>query len=158
MEKVRHLNNINGQDLPKREVAIQAVGTDGQDKDMNLTFQVADCRKPLLSVRRIVEHNNVVQFRPKEEDNFIANKTSGNKVGLKRTGTGSYVMEVDMAGQGRTWITVDSGAEESVCPKDWGHQFAIRPIKEEDRINFRSACGGQMGHHGQRTVRVTSPF
>ena len=64
---------------------IQTVGTDGQTKDMNLTFQMADCRKPLLSVRRIVEHNNIAQFGPKDEDNFIAHKDSGNKIGLKKT-------------------------------------------------------------------------
>ena len=105
-----------------------------------------------------MEHNNIVQFGPKDEDNFIAHKDPGNKIGLKKTGTGSYVMEVDMAGQGRTWITVDSGAEDSVCPKDWGQQFAIKPIPEQDKIPFVSASGNKMVHHGQRTVRVTSPF
>ena len=125
---------------------------------MNLTFQVADCRKPLLSVRRIVEHGNVVQFGPKRDDNYIMNKTSGNKIGLKETGTGSYVMEVDMAGLGRTWITVDSGAEDSVCPKDWGSSFGTKPVADQDRIPFTSASGNRMGHHGQRTVKVSSPF
>ena len=125
---------------------------------MNLIFQVADCRKSLLSVRRIVEHGNVVQFGPKRDDNYIMNKTSGNKIGLKETGTGSYVMEVDMAGMGRTLITVDSGAEDSVCPKDWGSSFGTKPVADQDRIPFTSASGNRMGHHGQRTVKVSSPF
>eukprot|EP00973_Karenia_brevis_P038942 5376048-Karenia_brevis.AAC.1 len=35
-------------------------------------------------------------------------------------GRGSYVLKVDFAGGGPTEITVDSGAEESVCPWEWG--------------------------------------
>ena len=90
-----------------KEVMIQPAGREaGQSQDMNLTLQVADCRKPLLSVRRIVEHGNVVQFGPNRDDNYIMNQTSGNKIGLKETGTGSYVMEVDMAGLGLSLIHI----------------------------------------------------
>ena len=57
---------------------------------MNLTFQVADVKKPLISVKRIVEKGNFVSFGPNPEDNFIENRNSGDKVALKPNGKGSY--------------------------------------------------------------------
>ena len=65
-------------------------------------------------------------------------------------------MEVSFVGGGRTEITVDSGAEESVCPWDWGEQFEIKAA--EKWMNFRNASGGNIRHYGRRDVLVTSPF
>ena len=123
---------------------------------MCLGFQVADVKKPLISVRRIVEKGNHVCFGPREEDNYIINKTTGDKMMLKPNGKGSYLMQVRFAGGEATEITVDSGAEENVCPWEWGSQFET---KEADRwMNFRSASGGRIEHYGKRNVVVTSPF
>ena len=123
---------------------------------MCLGFQVADVKKPLISVRRIVEKGNHVSFGPEDQDNYIINKSSGNKMMLKPNGKGSYLMEVQLVGGGRTEITVDSGAEENVCPWEWGAQFET---KEADRrMNFRNASGGSIEHWGKRDVYVTSPF
>ena len=44
---------------------------------------------------------------------------------LKKNGKGSYLMEVKFVGGGQTEITVDSGAEENVCPWEWGKQFKM---------------------------------
>ena len=55
---------------------------------LGFRFQVADVKKPLISVRRIVEKGNHVQFGPGIEDNFIVNRESGDKVGLKPNGKG----------------------------------------------------------------------
>ena len=123
---------------------------------MCLGFQVADVKKPLISVRRIVEKGNHVSFGPRDEDNYIINKSSGDKMMLKPNGRGSYLMEVCFVGGGRTEITVDSGAEENVCPWDWGSQFTTRQV--DRRMNFRNASGGYIEHYGQRDVLVTSPF
>ena len=41
---------------------------------------------------------------------------------LQTGGRGSYVMEVQFVGGEKTTITVDSGAEESVCPWEWGER------------------------------------
>jgi hypothetical protein len=47
-------------------------------------------------------------------------------------------------------ITVDSAAEESVCPKDWCTQY---PIRTPSRwMKFVNASGGKMGHYGERTA------
>jgi hypothetical protein len=61
---------------------------------MSLTFQVSDVQKPLVAVRRIAERGNVVQFGPKEEDNFILNKGSGAKIQMVKKG-GSYVIPAE---------------------------------------------------------------
>ena len=61
---------------------------------MGMDFQVSDVRKPLAAVWRIAEKGNKVQFGPKDEDCFIQNILTGEKVGLKRKG-GSYVMAVE---------------------------------------------------------------
>ena len=123
---------------------------------MCLGFQVADVKKPLISVRRIVEKGNHVSFGPDDQDNYIINKETGSKMMLKPNGKGSYLMEVQFVGGEKTEITVDSGAEENVCPWEWGSQF---DTKEADRwMNFRNASGGRIEHWGKRDVFVTSPF
>ena len=54
---------------------------------MNLGFQVAAVKKPLIAVKRIVEKGSYVSFGPKEEDNFIQNRETGDKMMLKSNGT-----------------------------------------------------------------------
>ena len=125
-------------------------------KHMCLGFQVADVKKPLISVRRIVEKGNHVSFGPKVEDNYIINKETGDRMMLKPNGKGSYMLEVSFVGGEKTEITVDSGAEENVCPWEWGVQFET---KAADRwMHFRNASGGHIEHYGKRDVLVTSPF
>ena len=66
-------------------------------------------------------------------------------------------MEVSFVGGEKTAITVDSGAEENVCPWDWGKElFGTRDPNH--RMNFRNANGGPIEHFGTRDVKVTSPF
>ena len=91
-----------------------------EDKRMNLGFQVADVKKPLIAVKRITEKGNRVSFGPNIGDNYIVNDKTGDKLMLRPNGRGSYLMDVSFLGGKKTEITVDSGAEENVCPKDWG--------------------------------------
>ncbi len=45
-------------------------------------------------------------------------------------------------------ITVDSAAEESVCPREWCKQY---PLKEPAKwLNFTTASGGYMQHYGEK--------
>ena len=53
-------------------------------------------------------------------------------------------------------MTVDSGAEENVCPWDWGSQFET--LEAEKQLWFRNASGGVIDHYGQREVKVVTPF
>ena len=65
-------------------------------------------------------------------------------------------MDVKFVGGKKTTITVDSGAEENVCPWGWGEEFGIgKPDRDLYLVN---ASGDWIPHHGQRLVQVVSPF
>ena len=121
---------------------------------MDLKFEVAGVKKPLIAVKRICEKGNVVSFGPLEKDNFIQNKDTGDKVLLRKSGKGSYLMDVHFDNGSSTSITVDSGAEENVCPYEWGTVFGIRD--PERWKNFCGANGSRIEHFGTRNVRVVS--
>ena len=123
---------------------------------MKLPFQVANVRKPLVSVKRMVEKGNKVQFGPGNSDNYIVNGGTGDGLMLKPTGRGCYVMQVRFAGGEPTEIVVDSGAEEHVCPYEWGQQFGITEPKVW--MQFKRASGSNIEHFGSRDVMMESPF
>jgi hypothetical protein len=47
-------------------------------------------------------------------------------------------------------ITIDSAAEESVCPRSWAVEFGTRP--SDRKMKFVNASGGEMGHYGERVA------
>ena len=51
-----------------------------------------------------------------------------------------------------TEITVDSAAEESVCPLHWAEQFGLDPVQPGRKMNFVNASGGRINHWGSRKV------
>ena len=120
--------------------------------ELSIKFQVAGVKKPLLAVRRITEKGNQVVFGPRE--NYILNVETGTKLPIRPNGRGSYLLDVELGGAWTT-ITLDSGAEESVCPMDWGKEFGLHPSK---KIQFSGANGSAIEHYGMREVTVKSPF
>eukprot|EP00973_Karenia_brevis_P037228 5133116-Karenia_brevis.AAC.1 len=56
---------------------------------------------------------------------------------LRSNGRGSYVIKVDFIGGGPTEITVDSGAEESACPWEWGVHFWMQRCISTNEIKER---------------------
>ena len=123
---------------------------------LQVGFQVAGVKKPFVSVKRIAEQGNYVQFGPRDQDNFIAHRSSIDKIQYKPNGRGSYLMVVDLVGGGREEMTVDSGAEENVCPRNWGSQYGMENSLK--KLKLRGAGGNFIEHYGQRNVVVTSPF
>lgn len=121
------------------------------EMEMAFVFQVAGVNKPLISVKRVTEMGNVVCFGPNKEDNFIFHKAPGNKVLLRKIGKGSYMLDVSFVDGTKTEITVASGAEESVCPLEWGKQFKVASPKKW--MTFRAAGGENIEHYGEREVR-----
>ena len=74
---------------------------------------------------------------------------------LTPNGRGSFVMDVQFLGGEKTTITVDSGAEENVCPWEWGENvFGTR--EASTWMQFRNANGGDIPHYGERDVKVIS--
>ena len=125
-------------------------------RTMDLKFQVADVKKPLIAVKRITEKGNYVSFGPGDKDNYILNKDSGDRLVMRPNGKGSYLLDVSFVDGLKTSITVDSGAEENVCPWAWGSQFPV--VQADQMMRFRGAKGDIIDHYGQRTVVVHSPF
>ena len=79
---------------------------------------------------------------------------------------GSYIIRVEFVrrkGQreegeweslGKEIVTIDSGAEESVCPMGWGADFGMRVVTPWKDMKMESAGGGEMRHYGSRKVTI----
>ena len=107
---------------------------------------------------------NPVQFGDEDSECFIQNKQTKKKVMMKKK-RGSYVIEVefvkDEVGADGTWkrtrvgketITIDSGAEESVCPLGWGESLGMKVVSPGSEMRMVSAAGTEMKHYGSRKV------
>ena len=99
-----------------------------------------------------MENGNRVVFS--ENGSYIVNDRTGDKLRLRENGKGSYLMDVNLVGGGSGEITIDCGAEESVCPRNWGNRFRIN--EKVERLRFRGADGGEIKHYGERATYVTS--
>lgn len=143
----------------KREecgVGVMIQPMDSSNGIVQFKFQVADVQKPLMSVQIISDQGNKVFFGPMAGDNYILNPKTGHKIMMISNGRGSYQVEVRFVGGGTGLITVDSGAEESVCPRNWGEQFPMMPVTQT--MNFKGASGNKIAHYGQRMVECVAPF
>ena len=49
-------------------------------------------------------------------------------------------------------IVIDSAADESVCPRQWGRAFRTKPVPEGQKMKLRSANGGKIEHYGEKIV------
>ena len=56
----------------------------------------------------------------------------------------------------KTKITIDSAAEESACPWEWGEGFGIQEVEEGKGMKLVNASGGGIQHWGAREVRFTA--
>ena len=66
-------------------------------------------------------------------------------------------MDLQFVGAEKANITVDSGAEENVCPRGWGESvFGTR--EASTWMQFRNANGRDIPHYGARDVKVVSTF
>ena len=54
--------------------------------------------------------------------------------------------------RGRSEVTVDSAADESVCPKEWGEVFELKEVEPGREMKLTNANGGKIEHYGQRDV------
>ena len=80
-----------------RQVQVNAVGV---KRPLDIGFQVMDVRKALLSVRRLCENGNVVQFGQDSSTSFVQNVATGERIPLERRGK-SWVIPSRFAEPGR---------------------------------------------------------
>ena len=123
---------------------------DREEPTIGMTFQVAAVKKALASVWRICRAGNIVQFGDDPSDCFVKNKVTGRRIKMEKKG-GSYVIRVEFVrrkGQkeygeweslGKEMVTIDSGAEESVCPVGWGEEFGMKVVTLGKEIRTVSA-------------------
>ena len=131
-----------------------AVQQEGQQIEMG--FEVCNVRRALASVARICSRGNRVVFDEEEdkEGSYIENKTTGNRIKMRRKGN-AWVVDVNMVGTGQAAeIWVDSAAEESVCPKDFGTEFGM--TKAETEVRLVNASGGKIEHFGGRRIKAVA--
>ena len=151
----------------ENEVFIGAVGAK-ESEALAMNFQVVGVKKALAAVSKICKMGNIVQFGDEESECFIQNKTTKKKVLMKKK-RGSYVIDVEFVRDemgpdgvarrvkmGREVITIDSGAEESVCPLGWGEAFGMRGVTPGAEMKMISAAGTEMKHYGSRKVVFTA--
>jgi hypothetical protein len=72
----------------KRTVALKTAG----NRLIGLPFTVCDVKKPLVSVKKICEKGNIIQFGPSSKESFIMNVKSKEKIYLIEE-NGQYMME-----------------------------------------------------------------
>ena len=131
---------------------------------VGMTFQVAAGRKAPASVWRICRAGNIVQFGEEPGECFIKHKGTGRKILLEKK-RGSYVLAVEFVrrrgGESEGWesmgeehVTIDSGAEESVCPLGWGEGFGMTVVTPGKEMRMVGAGGGEMQHFGSRKVTI----
>ena len=70
---------------------------------------------------------------------------------MRRKG-GAYVVDIVLADGTETEITIDSGAEESVCPKNWAGMYGLSQVKAGEEMKLVNASGKTIAHYGQRDV------
>ena len=131
---------------------------------MSMNFQVAKVKKASAAVSKICQAGNVVQFGEEECECFILNKKTKKKV-MMRQRRGSYIINVEFVKKvaddtyetiGKDVFTVDSGAEESVCPLSWGEAFGLRTVSPGQEMKMINAAGDTMQHYGSRKVQFAA--
>ena len=93
-DKKRKFVSANGGRMQHYGEKMVVCKFDGCSGAAEMNFQVSDAQHPLASVARITEKGNVVQFGPKDEDNYIFNPETEEKIMLKRREK-RFVMEGD---------------------------------------------------------------
>ena len=131
-----------------------AVESEAQQIEMG--FEVCSVKRALASVARICGKGNKVVFDEEEsgEGSYIENKMTGNRIKMRRKGN-AWVVDVNMVGTGQAAeIWVDSVAEESVCPQDFGVEFGLS--KAETQVKLVNASGGKIEHFGGRRIKAVA--
>jgi hypothetical protein len=90
----------------------------------------------------------IVQNTGNMEKNYVSDKKGDYVKDARSICTVSGATPWRQVGSGE--ITVDSAAEESVCPKSWGEAYQMR--RPSRWLRFVNASGGQMGHYGEKTA------
>ena len=91
--KLRTANGGEMRHYGEKHIAFKYKG--GECRDLvGLKFQVADVKRPLLAVRRLVERGNTVVMSNREGGSFIENKETKVRIPIVKK-AGSFVIEAE---------------------------------------------------------------
>ena len=113
-----------------------------------MVFQVCDVMRALAAVARVVDKGNRVVF---DAESYMQHKTSGKTIPIRRKGR-SFVIDVVMEYGKKEEITIDSAAEESVCPEGCAESCGIERVEEGKELGLCGANGSNINHFGKRNV------
>ena len=150
------INTVTASRTPKnandKEVLNIARKTNLDDALCGIVFHATTARKMLVSVDRLAAAGNLVRFGPGADDNYIMNVKTSRKIWMRKNG-GVYEVAV-MFKVDEEWkegiITIDSGAEECVMPKDWYKD--VEMSEKKDGIKFMGADGSDLGNFGRKLM------
>jgi hypothetical protein len=130
------------------------IGAVSEKQKAQMMFQVCDVRRALACVARIVEKGNRVVF---DGESDIQNVATGKKIEMRKKGR-AYVIDVVTENGRKEEITIDSAAEESVCPERWAESCGIERVEEGKELGLCGANGSKINHFGKRNVVFESVF
>ena len=89
-----HYTTANGSKIPNLG-EIKVSGVTDENKQLNLTFQVAGVKKPLGSVRKMCAAGNRVVFEDLSETQggYVENKSTGSRIPINKEG-GTYGLTI----------------------------------------------------------------
>lgn len=127
-------------ECPSRSYATQAVETgeeDEHERDIGGVWMIGCVEKSTETAVKNSFQALTVDEESRPEERFIGaiDKSSW-----------------ELCGQGE--ITIDSAAEESVCPRRWREDFPVVPTAK--KMNFLNASGGRMEHYGEKQVKFVT--
>jgi hypothetical protein len=102
----------------------------------------------------ILEKGNTVHCGAGRDQSVIRNQKTGDEMMLRLNGKASYMMDLKFEDGEATEVSIDSGAEESVCPVWWGSKYGLKPATKW--MDFTGAGGRSLGHYGEGVVRVST--
>ena len=115
-----------------------------------MRFNVANVKKPLAAVAKVVEAGNRVVLDPDPEKSYIENLETKEKMKLKKE-KGVYILEVKYEAGDIGKITLDSGAGVSVWPKAMKRDIKMLP--KVQGLRMMAANGTEIEHIGQKIIK-----
>ena len=82
-------------------------------------------------------------------ESYIQNVATGKKIEMRQKGR-AYVIDVVTENGKKEEITIDSAAEESVCPERWAESCGIERVEKGRELGLCGANGSVINHFGKK--------
>ena len=155
-------NKVESKDIEAKMQSKEAaeVGGEPERKDvkfvgavekckLGMLFQVCEGTNALAAVSKMDEKGNRVVFE--HGGGYVEHIATRRRVKMRKKGD-AYVIDVVLSNGQKEEITIDSGAEESVCPWLWGEELGMKEATA--KISLVNASGKPITHYGSRDIDI----